>query len=104
MLTRYFGGTKLGVGPLARAYYDAAFDALNSAEKKIEYITKTLAIKVDYTFVSIIKRLLEPISVQTKEEYLESVTFTAKILSSKVDSLKKDIIESTQGKAVIDVQ
>lgn len=104
IVTRYFGGTKLGVGPLARAYYDAAYDVLNSAEKKKQYITKTLEIKVDYSLVSIIKRLLEPVSVQTKEEYLENVIFTANILSSKADKLKKDIIEITQGKAGITIR
>lgn len=101
IVTRYFGGTKLGVGPLARAYYDAAFDVLNVAERKTEYVTKILQIKVDYTFVTVIKRLLEPVSVETKEEYLADVTFTAKILSSKEENCKNEIIELTQGKAGI---
>lgn len=103
IVTRYFGGTKLGVGPLARAYYDAAFDVLNVAEKKTEYVTETLQIKVDYTSVTVIKRLLEQVSVETKEEYLADVTFTAKILSSKAAYCKKEIIELTQGKAGITV-
>lgn len=103
IVTRYFGGTKLGVGLLARAYYDAAFDVLNVAEKKTEYVTETLQIKVDYSFVTVIKRLLELVSVETKEEYLADVTFTAKILSSKAANCKKEIIELTQGKAGITV-
>lgn len=30
--TRYFGGTKLGVGPLGKAYYKSGFDTLTEAE------------------------------------------------------------------------
>lgn len=104
IVTRYFGGTKLGVGPLARAYYDAAYDCLNNAERKIEYLTQTIRINVDYSYVSSIKRLLEPISVETKEEYLETVTFTAKILLSKTEKLKKELIEITQGKVDLIVE
>ncbi len=103
IVTRYFGGTKLGMGPLARAYYDASLECLTAAEKKTEYITVKIKIVVDYTFVTVVKRLLEPVSVQTKEEYLENVTFTSKILKSKVEILKKDVIESTQGKSEITI-
>lgn len=98
IVTRYFGGTKLGVGPLARAYYDTALNVLSSSEKKIEYLTRTIQVVVDYNFVSTIKRLLDPIAVQVQETYLEQVSFTAKILQSKFNKLWKDIIENTQGK------
>lgn len=103
IVTRYFGGTKLGVGPLARAYYDVAFDCLNNAERKIEYLTETIRFNIDYSFVSSIKRILEPISVDTKEEYLETVTFTSKILKSKIVKLRKDLIELTQGKVDLSI-
>ena len=101
IVTRYFGGVKLGVGPLSRAYYDTAYAVLNSTPTKIVYITKTLEITFDYTYVSAIKRLLEPVSVETKELYLDVVTFTAKILDSKFDDLNKNLIDLTQGKVII---
>ncbi len=101
IVTRYFGGTKLGVGPLARAYYDAAYQVLSSVPSKIEYFTRKLEIVVDYSMVSTIKRLLEPISVETNETYTDVVTFTSKILKSKYDSVIKEIIQISQGKAKI---
>ncbi len=33
VVVRYFGGTKLGVGPLGKAYFNAAFNLLNATEK-----------------------------------------------------------------------
>lgn len=101
IVTRYFGGTKLGVGPLARAYYDAACAVLDKVSSKIEYVTKTLEVTVDYSMVSSIKRLLEPVSVDTKESYFDVVTFTAKILQSKHCGVVQNIIDATQGKAII---
>lgn len=39
VVVRYFGGIKLGVGPLGKAYYDAADNVINTAEiiTKVEY-------------------------------------------------------------------
>jgi putative IMPACT (imprinted ancient) family translation regulator len=33
IMVRYFGGTKLGIGPLGKAYYQCAFKILESARK-----------------------------------------------------------------------
>lgn len=33
VITRYYGGTKLGVGPLGKAYYTSAHDVLEEAKK-----------------------------------------------------------------------
>lgn len=39
IVTRYFGGTKLGVGPLGKAYYNSAHDVLEESKviEKINY-------------------------------------------------------------------
>lgn len=44
--TRYFGGTKLGVGPLGKAYYNSAIGAIESAK----IVTKTNHSKILITF------------------------------------------------------
>jgi len=48
VVIRYFGGTKLGVGPLGKAYYLSAFEVL----KQVDIIEKNLynEIKIEYTF------------------------------------------------------
>ncbi|MEO8398771.1 MAG: YigZ family protein [Ignavibacteriaceae bacterium] len=42
IVNRYFGGTKLGIGPLGKAYFDSAFQVLNQAKK----ITKHAFLKI----------------------------------------------------------
>lgn len=46
IVVRYYGGTKLGVGPLGKAYYDSALSSLES----INIITKTSYTKIDIEF------------------------------------------------------
>lgn len=48
VVIRYFGGTKLGVGPLGKAYYDSAFSVLNEA--KIVTLKKFKRLEIDYDF------------------------------------------------------
>jgi uncharacterized YigZ family protein len=98
IVIRYFGGTKLGVGPLARAYYDSAFNTLSNIQIKNIYLTSSFEIICDYNSISFIKKLLEEYSIEWKEEYLENVKFTAKIIQSAVQEFEKQVIELTNGK------
>lgn len=101
VVTRYFGGTKLGVGPLARAYYDTAFEVLKKCEQKIEYKTRTLELQFDYTQINIIKRILEPYAIETKEDYADYVHFRTKLLQSKFEFVFDKIHEATQGRCFL---
>ncbi len=58
VVTRYYGGVKLGVGPLGKAYYQSAFDTLKDAkvEERIKY--QKIKISYDYNFVKTLHKLL----------------------------------------------
>ena len=57
VVTRYFGGTKLGVGGLVRAYGGAAGQALDRAEILITEITRTLHIEYPYECTGAVEAL-----------------------------------------------
>lgn len=99
VVTRYFGGTKLGVGGLARAYTQAADDALALCEKIA--VTQTTSVKVFcvYEDVAIIKRLMNQMEARYDEEYRDAVEFVAYIPQSRVDEFLVLITESTNGRA-----
>ena len=74
VVTRYFGGTKLGTGGLVRAYSDAARTGLTQlvTEEKIE--KTTLGIDVPYTWYEQVKRL-----IASHQGEIDDETFTAEV-------------------------
>ena len=52
VVTRYYGGTKLGTGGLARAYGEAASAALDSSEIAVEIVRQHLRIRFAYADTS----------------------------------------------------
>jgi uncharacterized YigZ family protein len=97
IVTRFFGGTKLGVGGLVRAYTESAEESLKIAEKKIIHRTNIFAIKCSYSDVSVIKKLIERNAVKFDEEYAEDVKFKVYIPISKTAIFPEIVFESTMG-------
>ncbi len=99
VVTRFFGGTKLGIGGLARAYSEAAVKVLSGCTKDIVHLTIPVKIFCTYQDVSAVKRLVAATAVQFDEHYADAVEFTARIHKSKVDSFTASITSATAGRA-----
>ena len=97
IVTRYFGGTKLGVGGLVRAYSESAEESLKIAEKKIIHRTGIFVIQCSYSDVSIIKKLIERNAVNYEEEYSETVNFKIYVPVSRIETFPDLVFESTNG-------
>jgi uncharacterized YigZ family protein len=59
IVVRYFGGTKLGLGGLNKAYKLAAMDAIGRAEKIKCLVYSTLRISFPYTELGKVQRIIE---------------------------------------------
>lgn len=99
VVTRYFGGTKLGVGGLARAYSDATEEVLQQSKIKKVHITKQIKIFCTYDDLNIIKKILSEYAINYSESFLDAVEIIAEIPKSKVDSFNKTITEASSGRA-----
>jgi len=55
---RYFGGVKLGVGPLGKAYYQSALQTLEKAKKIEKFLQNKLKIIFDYSLSGKVHNLL----------------------------------------------
>lgn len=99
VVTRYFGGTKLGVGGLARAYSGSAADVLAKCERNI--IPRTIPVKVFCTYedVSRIKKLTEDNSIRFEENYADVVEYLAYIPLSKIEYFTAKVNSLTNGRA-----
>ncbi|MCL2040178.1 MAG: IMPACT family protein [Bacteroidetes bacterium] len=99
VVTRYFGGTKLGVGGLVRAYTKSAESVLELCEKKIVNITNAVLVNCRYEEISLVKRIINEYAVSFAEEYTDVVRITAQIPLSKTDNFISTITYSTNAKA-----
>jgi len=59
VVVRYFGGTKLGTGGLARAYGDAAKSVLSEANLVTKVVMETGTITVPFTHEAQVRRVIE---------------------------------------------
>jgi putative IMPACT (imprinted ancient) family translation regulator len=99
VVTRYFGGVKLGVGGLARAYGEASELALAESKSKPVHITTPVQIFCTYEDIDIIKKLVIQSAISFKEDYQDAVKIIANIHRSKVNPFISQITESTKGRA-----
>lgn len=74
VVTRYFGGTLLGVSGLINAYRSAAADALNNAEIVERYLTESWLIRFPYETMNDVMRILkEEGCSQSAHEYTDNM-------------------------------
>jgi uncharacterized YigZ family protein len=98
IVTRYFGGTKLGVGGLVRAYSDSSESVLQIISRKTVNRTRKFNVRCTYQDVSIIKKLIELHSTGYDEFYTDNVEFIANIPLSISDDFPKLIFNQTNGR------
>lgn len=98
VVTRYFGGTKLGVGGLVRAYSDSAEESLKIVKRKIIHITSTFMIECDYTDISLIKKLIDKYAIKFTEEYTDRVKYNIQIPISRTEEFPQIVYELSEGK------
>ncbi len=102
VVTRYFGGTKLGKGGLVRAYSGGVSDALKVLEVGERVRFESLAVRVDYGAVSPLKRMLPDHEVTVESEaFGADVDYRLKIPDHRIEAFIKALGDLTHGKAVV---
>lgn len=100
VVTRYFGGTKLGVGGLVRAYGGAAAAALDRVPVKVTAITQGILLRYPYECAGAIGSLLSALELApARAEYGEVVEMELRLPLSGTESFLAEVIERTAGRA-----
>ena len=87
VVTRYFGGTELGTGGLARAYGDAADAALNRASIVERVVRTPVRLRFDYDDTSPARAVLRRFDATLeREEYTEVTEWTVGVRASQVEA------------------
>lgn len=87
VVTRYFGGTELGVGGLVRAYSEAAKGALDAAGTIDRRPQKQFIVVVEYDDSGTIRGILESEDATFEADYGERVTFDVSVPIAEADAL-----------------
>jgi len=102
VVTRYFGGIKLGAGGLIRAYGRATSEGLNATgivERRLMRVMKT---KIDYTWLGKVENEVRSSHYQLKEiHYLESVEVEVYVEEASKEQFVDWMTELTNGQGEI---
>ncbi|QKE74295.1 YigZ family protein [Arthrobacter citreus] len=102
VVTRYFGGKKLGAGGLIRAYGQAVSEGLNAVGIVERSLVKVMYIKINYKLLGKVEFALRNSHYHLENvSHLDEVSFELWIKVDEVDSFKSWIIELTNGSCQI---
>ncbi len=100
VVSRYFGGTKLGTGGLVRAYSGAARRGLARLETERKIERSTLGIEISYSLFEQLKLLIaQNDGVITGTEFTGTVTVHARFPRSKVTAFGEGLRELSAGRS-----
>ena len=98
VVTRYFGGTELGIGGLVRAYSQATKDVLDGADTVERLPRKRFVAVVDYDDSGTVRGILESEGVEFEAEYEARVTFDASVPIADADAVLDRLRSATGGR------
>lgn len=102
VVTRYFGGIKLGAGGLIRAYSKSTSEGLNHTGIVERRLMRIMETKVDYTLLGKLENELRQSRYTIKEiHYLEDVTFEAYVEEGEKDAFREWMTELTNGRCIM---
>ena len=96
VVTRYFGGIKLGFGGLSRAYRDTALSAIEEAGIVEVFEQVRLRIRLRYAESQKIRNLIEEYGTIQEEAYSDTVEFTLLVRKELEDEFIRKIKDNTK--------
>ena len=101
VVTRYFGGTKLGTGGLVRAYGEAASTALDQTPRSLCWRRVTLRAVYDFNDLGSLEGVLArhgKALLDVEREYEPRPSLVLTIKASRAAAVEADLVESTGGR------
>ena len=90
LIVRYFGGTKLGIGGLVRAYTQVVKEVIALSNIKKYEKLHIFSYQSDYAAVQRIEYLLEQVDIlDVKKEFSSNVSWTVTTTQEKIDAFKE---------------
>lgn len=98
VVTRYFGGTKLGTGGLVKAYGDSAKEVLAALPTEAKIERSTYEMTVSYAFYGTATREIAAYSGEIlSEDFAEGITLQIILPADKGDAFAAAIVDRSNG-------
>ncbi|MFH1679342.1 MAG: YigZ family protein [Candidatus Eisenbacteria bacterium] len=102
-VVRWFGGTKLGTGGLARAYGECARLAVENARAGVRVLREPLRASFPYPHAGRVLRIAEKHRAVIEDSvYAEEVTIRIAVPASRLAAFREEILDATGGTARLD--
>lgn len=105
VVTRYFGGTKLGTGGLIRAYSASALSALDQATIVKKYPQATLRLHFSYPLTNAVQQVLAHFDAETTDsKFGEKVTYLVQVRAHHRAAFIAELKNATGNRVQIETQ
>jgi uncharacterized YigZ family protein len=108
VVTRYFGGTKLGTGGLVRAYSEAVRLVVEAVARAERVLTHTVMVAFPYTYLERMRLIVAGHSGAILDEtFAADVTLTARLRVEKFADFQSSLNDLTKGQVraeIVDTQ
>ncbi|HEY6438255.1 MAG TPA: YigZ family protein [Ignavibacteriaceae bacterium] len=105
IVSRIFGGIKLGIGPLGKAYYQSALQVITDSKISTKQLFHKATISAKYEQISTLHRILSNHKSMVEEsEYGDSIKLTCLLKSSEIESISKKLSELGRNEIAITIQ
>ncbi|GGL48077.1 IMPACT family protein [Halocalculus aciditolerans] len=98
VVTRYYGGTNLGVGGLVRAYGKAVKDAVADTDVVEEVPKERFTATVEYDDSGTVRGILESADCEFDADYAETVSFAVTVPRADASALRERLRNATSGR------
>lgn len=102
VVTRYYGGTNLGVGGLARAYSGAVKRAVDDAGIVEQVPHEQFEATVEYDDSGTVRGILESEDVEFAASYDERASFAVRVPVDEAAALRERLLNATSGRVEIE--
>ena len=104
VVTRYFGGVKLGTGGLSRAYREAANQVLDQAQTRECFVMQIFKLRFAHDQVSAVMKVMSDFNLKPiATRYADDVEVTAAIRRSGFEGLRALVIDRCRGRVEIEL-
>jgi len=92
IVSRIFGGVKLGVGPLGKAYYESAYNVIDKSKISNKQLFQRAIIITNYEQISSIQRILSlNSSIITESDFKETIKLSCLLKKKEIESILKQV-------------